>query len=149
MSRGQRLTFLGIAVVIAIVAVIVLADSGEDSSPPDQTSGAATPTATQEASPGETETPTATPTATPTPKPPPLLDGSKVVRLEFTEDDTVKFRVVSEVPEEVHIHGYDIAKDLEPGKVTTVSFPASITGIFEIEFEDAKKQIAELRVEPK
>jgi heme/copper-type cytochrome/quinol oxidase subunit 2 len=144
MSRGQRFTFLGIAVVIAIVAVIVLADSSEDSAAPEQTSGTATPTATQEpqeASPGETETPT--------PKPPPLLDGSKVVRLEFTEGDTVKFRVSSDVPEEVHIHGYDIAQDLEPGKVTTVSFPASITGIFEIEFEHAKKQIGELRVEPK
>ena len=148
MSRAQRFTFLGIAVVIAVVAVILLADSSEDdSTPPASNAGAtatATPTSEQpEASPGE-ETPT------PTPKPqPPLLDGSKVVKLEFKEGDTVRFRVTSDTPEEVHIHGYDIAKDLEPGKVTTVSFPADITGIFEIEYEGQGKQIAELRVDPK
>ena len=32
MSRGQRFTFLAIAVVIAIVAVVVLADSSGDDS---------------------------------------------------------------------------------------------------------------------
>ena len=148
MSRAQRFTFLGIAVVIAVVAVILLADSSEDdSTPPASNAGAtatATPTSEQpEASPGE-ETPT------PTPKPqPPLLDGSKVVKLEFKEGDTVRFRVTSDTPEEVHIHGYDIAKDLEANKTTTVTFKATITGIFEIEFEHAKQQIAELRVDPK
>ena len=60
----------------------------------------------------------------------------------------MRFRVKSDVAEEVHVHGYDIAKDLEPGQVATVSFPASITGIFEIEYEHAKQQIAALRVNP-
>jgi FtsP/CotA-like multicopper oxidase with cupredoxin domain len=147
MSRAQRFTFLGIAVVIAIVAVIVLADSSEDDTTPSARTGA-TPTATQE-SPQASAQETETPTPTPTPKPPPLLTGGKVTRLEFTEGDTVRFRVRSDVPEEVHIHGYDIAKDLEPGKTTTVSFKATITGIFEIEYEHAREQIAELRVEPK
>jgi hypothetical protein len=136
MSKTQRLTFLGIAVVIAIVAVVVL------------TGGDETGTSTAETT--ATPTPTATPveTATPTP-PPPLLQGGKVTKLEFTEGETVKFRVTSDVPEEVHVHGYDIAKDLEPGKVTTVSFPATITGIFEIEYEHAGEQIGQLRVDPK
>jgi FtsP/CotA-like multicopper oxidase with cupredoxin domain len=147
MSRAQRFTFLGIAVVIAIVAVIVLADSSEDDTTPSAKAGA-TPTATQE-SPQASAQETETPTPTPTPKPPPLLTDGKVTRLEFTEGDTVRFRVRSDVPEEVHIHGYDIAKDLEPGKTTTVSFKATITGIFEIEYEHAGEQIAELRVEPK
>ena len=147
MSRAQRFTFLGIAVVIAVVAVILLADSSEDDDNPPASNAGATATATPTASPGG-ETPTATPTPTPTPQPP-LLDGSKVVKLEFKEGDTVRFRVTSDTPEEVHIHGYDIAKDLEPGKVTTVSFPADITGIFEIEYEGQGKQIAELRVDPK
>jgi FtsP/CotA-like multicopper oxidase with cupredoxin domain len=147
MSRAQRFTFLGIAVVIAIVAVIVLADSSEDDTTLSARTGA-TPTATQE-SPQASAQETETPTPTPTPKPPPLLTGGKVTRLEFTEGDTVRFRVRSDVPEEVHIHGYDIAKDLEPGKTTTVSFKATITGIFEIEYEHAREQIAELRVEPK
>ena len=128
MSRAQRFAFLGIAVVIAVVAVVLLAGGGDDSAPPARTSE--TPTPTTGSSDGQ---------ETPTPTPPPLL----------TEGDTVRFRVRSDVPEEVHIHGYDIARDLEPGKTTTVSFKATITGIFEIEFEDSGEQIAELRVQPK
>jgi hypothetical protein len=154
MSRTQRFTFLGIAAVIAVVAVVVIlaAGGGDDADSGSQASATqtATPTPTQdqtEAQPQDAETPT--PTATPTPKPkPPLLKGGKVTRLEFKEGDTVKFRVVSPVAEEVHIHGYDIAKDLEPDKEITVSFPATIEGIFEIEYEHAGEQIGELRVEP-
>jgi hypothetical protein len=150
MSRTQRLTFLGIAAVIAVVAVVVIltAGGGDDDGSGTQASATqtATPTPTQdqpEAQPQDAETPT------PTPKPkPPLLQGGKVTRLEFKEGDTVKFRVVSPVAEEVHIHGYDIAKDLEPNKEITVSFPATIEGIFEIEYEHAAEQIGELRVEP-
>jgi heme/copper-type cytochrome/quinol oxidase subunit 2 len=148
MSRAQRLSFLGIAVVIAIVAIVVLADSSEDPAAPPADNADATATATPTEGASAADTPTPTPTPTPKPQPP-LLDGSKVVKLEFTEGDTVQFRVKSDVAEEVHVHGYNIAKDLEPGQMTTVSFPASITGIFEIEYEHAKQQIAELRVNPK
>jgi FtsP/CotA-like multicopper oxidase with cupredoxin domain len=148
MSRAQRFTFLGIAVVIAIVAIIVLADSSEDDTTPPTENADATATATATATEDQPEA-SAQETATPTPEAPPLLTGGKVTKLEFTEGDTVRFRVRSDVPEEVHIHGYDIAKDLEPNQTTTVSFKATITGIFEIEFEDAKEQIAELRVNPK
>ena len=61
----------------------------------------------------------------------------------------MRFRVHSDVPEEVHVHGYDIPKDIEAGQTITVSFKATITGIFEIEFEHSGEQIAELRVDPK
>jgi FtsP/CotA-like multicopper oxidase with cupredoxin domain len=141
MTKTQRLTFLGIAVVIAIVAVVVLVGGDETGTSDAET----TPTATADQPAAET----ATPTATPTPPPPPLLQGGKVTKLECTEGETVRFRVTSDVPEEVHVHGYDIAKDLEPGEVTTVSFPATITGIFEIEYEHAGEQIGQLRVNPK
>jgi hypothetical protein len=151
MSRSQRFTFLGIAAVIAVVAVVVILGAGgddEDTGTPSSATQTATPTPTQDqASPQETET--ATPTPTPTAEPVPLLKAGKVTRLEFKEGDTIKFRVVSEVDEEVHIHGYDIAKDIGAGETITISFPATIEGIFEIEFEDAKEQIGELRVEPK
>ena len=148
MSRAQRFTFLGIAVVIAVVAVILITSGNDDTNNEDVNTAASAATATptqgsQEASPQETETPT------PTPTPAPLLKGGKVTKLEFTEGDTVKFRVVSDVDEEVHVHGYDIAKDLPAGKTVTVSFPATITGIFEIEYEHAGEQIGELRVDPK
>jgi hypothetical protein len=146
MSRRQRFTFLGIAVVIAIVAIVVLADTSEDDTEPNPAAATATPTATAEESSPE-ETPTATPTPTPKPQPP-LLTADKVTELEFTEGETVRFRVRSDGPEEVHVHGYDISKDVEAGQTATMSFKATITGIFEIEFEESGTRIAELKVEP-
>ena len=146
MSRRQRFTFLAIAVLIAVIAAVVLADTSEDDDQPSQTSATATPTGTP-TSPGE-ETATATPTPTPTPEPPPLLTAGKVTELDFTEGETVRFRARSDVDEEVHVHGYDIAKDAPAGQTITMSFKATIPGIFEIEFENAGEQIGELKVEP-
>lgn len=145
MSRAQRFAFLGIAAVIAVLAVVLIG-GGKDESDTPTTTSETTPTPTpDEPDPDDT----ATPTPTATPEPPPLLEGGKVTKLRVTEGDTVSFRVVSDVPEEVHVHGYDIAKDLEPGKVVTVSFKGDITGIFEIEYEHAGEQIGQLRVDPK
>ena len=152
MSRNQRLSFLGIAAVIAVVAIIVLttgggSDAGGQDSADTAATATATPTSTQGAAGGES---TPTPTPTPTPKPqPPLLVAGKVAKLRFKEGDTVRFRVRHDAPEHIHIHGYDIMKDVEPGKTVTVAFKGDITGIFEIEFEDSAQEIAELRVDPK
>ena len=144
MTRNQRLTFLAIAVVIAVAAIVAFAAGGGDEG---EDAGRATATAQpQEPSAGEEATPE--PTATPRPKPP-LVTGEGVKELTFKEGDTVRFRVRSAEPEEIHVHGYDIAKDVEPGQTVTFSFKATITGIFEVEYEHAGKQIAELKVEPK
>jgi hypothetical protein len=145
MTRGQRFTFLGIAVVIAVVAVILLAGGGDETD--NASDSAQTPTPTATASEGEA-TATQTPTPTATPKPPPLLQAGKVRRLSFDEGDTVRFRVRSDAADEIHVHGYDITKEVAAGKTATVSFKASITGIFEIEFHGSGTQIGELKVEP-
>jgi hypothetical protein len=149
MSSGARLSFLAIALVILVVAFVALRPSSDD---PESTADAptATPTLTQTPSPGETSTPTATETPTPKPTvdPGPLLTGSKVAKLRYDKGETVRFRVKAPKDEEVHIHGYDIKKDVEAGKTTPISFKATIDGIFEIEFEDSATQIAELRVDP-
>jgi heme/copper-type cytochrome/quinol oxidase subunit 2 len=149
MSRSQRLSFLAIAAVIAIVAVVILTTAGGGDG--DEQEAAATPTAT--ATPTETAAPdataTETPEPTPTPKPePPLVTRGEVTKLRFEQGDTVKFRVRSDVPDHVHVHGYDLMKDVTPGKTITFSFPADITGIFEIELEDRGEEIAQLRVDP-
>jgi len=151
MSRNQRLSFLGIAAVIAVVAIIVLTVGGgsDDTTTDDSANTSAQQTATATATPtaedGQEDS-----TPTPTPKPqPPLLQAGKVAKLRFDEGETVRFRVRSDKPEHVHIHGYDIVKDVEPGKTANVAFKATITGIFEVEFEDSAEEIAELRVDPK
>ena len=144
MSRGQRLTFLGIAAVIAVVAVILLAPGGDETDKASNSAPSATPTET-----AATGGSAAEETATPTPKPkPPLLRAGKETALTFEEGETVRFRVVSDEAEEVHVHGYDIKKDLEPGKTETMSFKADITGIFEIELEHSGTLLAQLKVVP-
>jgi FtsP/CotA-like multicopper oxidase with cupredoxin domain len=162
MSRAQRFTFLGIAAVIALVAVVLLAGGGDDTSDSgEQAAATATPSArgegeaaagderseageAQGASPQATETPT--PTPTPKPKPP-LLQTGKVTKLKATEGDTVRFRVRSDTPEEIHVHAYDIEREVPAGETITVSFKATITGIVEIEFHGSGEQIGELTVE--
>ncbi len=151
MTRGTRIGLLAVAVVILVVAFIALRPSSDD---PETTADAptATPTMTATATldPGETETPTPTPTPTPKPTvdPGPLLTGRTVRKIRVDKGDTVRFRVRSPQDDEVHIHGYDIKKDVKAGQTVPVSFKATIDGIFEIEFEDQGKQIAELRVDP-
>ena len=151
MSRNQRLSFLGIAAVIAVVAIIILTVGGgsDDTTTDDSANTSAQQTATPTPTEAGQDDSTPTPTPTPTPKPqPPLLQSGKVTKLDFKEGETVRFRVRHDEPEHVHIHGYDIMRDVEAGKVARVSFKATIDGIFEIEFEDAGTPIAELRVDP-
>jgi hypothetical protein len=147
MSRRQRFTFLAIAAAIAVVAVVVLADSSEDDTQPSRTAATATSTPTPPDS--EPESADETPTPTPTPKPPPLLQAGKVTELEFTEGETVRFRVRSQEPEEIHVHCYDIEREVPAGRTITLSFKASITGICEVEFHNSGEPIGELRVDPK
>jgi hypothetical protein len=146
MSPRQRFTFLAIAVVIAVIAAVVLADTSEDDGQSAQTAATATPTATPTE--GAEKTATATPTATPTPKPPPLLSAGKVTELEFTEGETIRFRVRSSEPEEIHVHCYDITRDVPAGRTINVSFKATITGTCEVEFHNSGESIAELTVRP-
>lgn len=146
MSRGQRFTFLGIAAAIAVVSVVLLAGGGGETGGP--AANAPTATATREpseASPGQTPTPS--PTATPTPAPP-LLTAAREKALTATQGDTVRFRVRSEADEEVHVHGYDLSKDVRAGQTVSFAFKADIPGIFEIELEKSGKLLAQLKVVP-
>lgn len=152
MTRNQRLGFLAIAAVIAVVAVVIFAtgsgpdETAEDADNAAQQTATPTPSAEQpEASPQEEDTPTPTPTPRPQP---PLLTADNVRTIRFTEGETVRFRVRSANADHIHVHGYDLMKDVEAGKTATMSFKASITGIFEIELEDAHTPVGELRVDP-
>jgi hypothetical protein len=71
-----------------------------------------------------------------------------VRELSYAEGDQIRFRVFSDVADEVHVHGYDLAKDVEAGGSVSFDFPATIEGVFEAELEDRREQILELRVEP-
>jgi ABC-type phosphate transport system substrate-binding protein len=148
MSRTQRLIFLAIAVVIAVVAVVVLAGGGDDSST--STTPAPTATATPESTPGADGEPTPTPTATPEPTPEAVvLEAGKEQRIEVKQGERVNLVVRSDTADEVHVHGYDILREVKAGGSVRLSFTANITGIFEIELENAHAKLATLVVEPK
>lgn len=60
--------------------------------------------------------------------------------------DHVELRVSSDVPDEVHVHGYDILQAVEPGEPATVTFVADIPGQFDAELEEHHHTILELEV---
>ncbi|MGV1048546.1 MAG: hypothetical protein ACOYD4_08515 [Solirubrobacterales bacterium] len=71
-----------------------------------------------------------------------------VTDLTYHKGDQIQFKVKSAIADEVHVHGYDIPKDVEAGGTVSFDFPATIEGVFEAEMEDQKEQIIELTVEP-
>lgn len=71
-----------------------------------------------------------------------------VEELEYSAGDQIRFKVESDVADEVHVHGYDLMEDVPAGGSVSFDFPAEIEGIFEVELEGRKEQIAELRVNP-
>ena len=62
--------------------------------------------------------------------------------------DQVRLKVRSDTADEIHVHGYDLKKDLEAGGSVQFAFEASIEGRFDIERENAGTQIANLEVDP-
>jgi len=71
-----------------------------------------------------------------------------VQTLEFSAGEQIRFRVSSDEAEEIHVHGYDIAKDVPAGGTVEFDFPAELEGIYEAELEELGVQIAELRINP-
>jgi hypothetical protein len=71
-----------------------------------------------------------------------------IKKLNYTKGDQVRFRVNSDISDEIHVHGYDFHKNVTAGGSVSFSFPAKIEGVFVVELEAKGEQIAELRVRP-
>ncbi len=70
-------------------------------------------------------------------------------QISVNEGDHVNLMITSDEPLEFHLHGYDLAKDLEAGQPAELSFDATMTGRFEIENEHAQEELGELLVQPR
>jgi hypothetical protein len=79
-----------------------------------------------------------------------LVKGGAVVggvqRFPITLGQTVELEVSSDVADEVHLHGYDRKVNVPAGGQATLSFVADVPGVFEVELEQSKIQIAQLEV---
>ena len=69
-----------------------------------------------------------------------------IVREKVDKGDRVVLIVRSDVTDHVHLHGYDITRDVAPGKPARLPFKATIPGRFEVELEDRGAPIADITV---
>lgn len=138
---------LPLAAVAAAAALALAACGGDD--------GDTTTVATTTPPPPPAATTTEPPPPPPPPKPEALTivvrDGKVAggpVRATFEKGERIVLVVRSDVPDEIHVHGYDRTADVAPGKPARIVFTASLPGRFEVELEERGLPIADLEVRP-
>jgi hypothetical protein len=144
----NRLLIAAAGIAAAVVLFLVFRpDGGDDegASPPPPPNPPTTPT-TVSTQPPEPE---------PAPKPavvqvPIVVRGGKPVggikRATVAKDRVVVLVVRSDVADEVHLHGYNVMRDVAPGTPARLRFRATIPGQFEAELEERGLQIANITV---
>ena len=69
--------------------------------------------------------------------------------ITVTEGDRVVLRITADSPHEIHLHGYDIEREVAPGEPAKLSFEADLTGRFTIEDHETEEDLGTLVVEPR
>jgi hypothetical protein len=120
MSRNSRVAVLAGAAVVVIVAFVLI--GGGNSEKAGRTSGHAYV----------------------------YVVGGKpeggVKTLTYNKGQQVVFTVVSDVADEIHVHGFNLKKNVAKNGSVTFSFPATDQGDHVIELESRGEQIANLEV---
>ena len=162
MSSGSRIGLL-VATLVALVVAFVVLSPGDDDEPADKAgrTTSAAPATTASPAPATTSTTGAAepaPTGEPAPPAAPtfvtiVVRGGKPVggvkTITVNNGERARIEVSSpDTSDEIHLHGYDLKRDLEAGGRVRFSFEAKADGIFEIELEGAGTQIGKLVVEP-
>jgi hypothetical protein len=142
-------TLIAVLAVALVAALFFVFRPGDDD---DSTETVVTPTTV--ATTGETET-TATTESTPTTTQSQLtvrwrIDtrDDRIDRLRVKQGSLLQLIVDADTSDHVHVHGYDLMRDVAPGTPAQLRFQATLTGRFEIELEDAGEEIAQLTVVP-
>lgn len=146
--RPRSILLLVAAVLVAASLFVILRPSDDDES----------------ASPGTTTQPTTTAggTTTVAPPPPPAPQGPARVeisieggvpaggprRVTVAKGRRVILVVTSDVADHVHLHGYNIMRDVGPESPARIAFRASIVGTVEAELEERGVQIASITTKP-
>ncbi len=146
---NMRTALIGGALVVVAVVLLIVLSGAEDDGDDTTTSGNAVSKEAKSEGGGEKQ-----PEAkAKKPQVPTIVvrDGEPVggvKTLEYSAGEEIRFRVSTDAAEEIHVHGYDIAKDVPAGGTVDFDFPAELEGIYEAELEGLGVQIAELRINP-
>ncbi|HTU15243.1 MAG TPA: hypothetical protein VMF31_08595 [Solirubrobacterales bacterium] len=146
MKSGRNPLILAAILIVAAVALFLVlkpGDSGDDA--PVVTNSATGPQQTKPAGKAASK-PEPAPVPTVIVKNGEPVDG--VLGIEVDQGDRITFKVESDVDEEIHVHGFDISKDVAAGGSSTLSFKADITGIYEAELEHSGVPIVKLQINP-
>ncbi|HEV3477940.1 MAG TPA: hypothetical protein VG144_00670 [Gaiellaceae bacterium] len=140
-----------LAATVGVAAVLFVLLRPEDDEP------GATPTTTAIQTNTTTERePTVPPPRPPAPPPPAQVritvrDGRPVGgirRVTVGRGRRVVLIVSADVSDHVHLHGYDVMRDVGPGRPARLAFRATIVGTVEVELEDRRVPIARVTTQP-
>lgn len=147
--RSRRTTTRSLATVVAVIAAL----SGTGCAGTDDPEPSSQPSAS--ASISETRAPT----TSAAPAPPTAPAGTNIAvtyaggqpggdtgRVTAPLGDQVTIAVTSDVADEIHLHGYDLSTEVTPGAPATLTFEATIPGVFEVELEQIGTLLFTLQV---
>ena len=157
-TREMRvLGLLGLVALVVALFVVLKDDDGSDSTAPAQTTAAATTTTPADSddepgNAGNAEKPGDKPGPPAADIPVIRFEGGEVVggvqELEFAKGEAIRFKVHSDLADEVHLHGYDVSQEVKAGHTISFDVPADLEGVFEVELENAVVPLAEVTVTP-
>ena len=142
---------IGTLLAVAASAFALAGCGGDDSTE------AVTTTETVATAPTDTTTTTDTTATTTTPAAQAKVITVRVVggrpqggiqRPTVDQGDKVVLVVRTDSGEAVHLHGYNIEKDVVPGKPVRLPFTANIAGRFEVELHPTDSLLAVIEVKP-
>lgn len=148
---ASRRTILLLAAMALFAGGLTLASCGGGGNDATTSDVYATQTTTQTVTQTTTETETSPPIEGPTVVRIDVVDGAPqggIVRDTVDQGDRVLVVVKSDTADEIHVHGYDISRDVAAGGTARIVFRATLPGRFEVELENRGVQIADLTVQP-
>lgn len=140
-----------VATVAAAAVLFVVLRPDDDGDEP-----AATTTTTMPNNPTTDREPTVPPPRPPSPPPPARVritvrDGRPVGgirRVTVGRGRRVILIVSSDASDHVHLHGYNVFRDVAPGRPARLAFRATIVGTVEVELEDRRVPLARITTQP-
>jgi copper(I)-binding protein len=124
-----------------LLAATALTGCGSDDSTTASSTETATETTTTDTTTTEAEKPTVVSIVVVNAAP-----QGGIVRQTVNKGDRVVLVVKSDVADEIHLHGYDLSRDVTAGGTARLPFTATLPGRFEVELESRGVQIADLTV---